>query len=131
MSPFPQCIEQEQPMSEAHRLMRQKHARHLPVLARGRLVGLVSLGDLHLTETLDGVDSERVRVEEAMTPAPSCVGPAAPLDEVIDVMAANKYGCAIVVDAERVVGIFTTVDALEVFARVLRGQAPQPAGFSA
>jgi acetoin utilization protein AcuB len=124
MSPCPQCIEQDQPMSEAHRLMRQKRARHLPVLAGGRLVGLVSLGDLHLTETLAGVDSERVRVEEAMTLEPYCVGPTARLDEVVDVMAANKYGCALVVEAEQVVGIFTTVDALEVLARVLRGQTP-------
>jgi len=127
MSPNPQCIEQDKLMAEAHRLMRQKRMRHLPVLSQGRVVGVVSAGDLHLLEGLVGVDPERVCVEEAMTPAPYCVGPDAPLDEVVDVMAGNKYGCAIVVEAERVVGIFTTVDALEAFARVLRGEMPLPA----
>jgi acetoin utilization protein AcuB len=127
MSPDPHCIEQDQPMTEAHGLMRQKRIRHLPVLSHGRVVGVVSAGDLHLLEGLDGVDPERVCVEEAMTPAPYCVHPDAPLDEVVDVMAGNKYGCAIVVEAERVVGIFTTVDALEAFARVLRGEMPLPA----
>jgi acetoin utilization protein AcuB len=127
MSPDPHCIEQDKPMTEAHRLMRQKRVRHLPVLSHGRVVGVVSAGDLHLLEGLAGVDPERVCVEEAMTAAPYCVRPDAPLDEVVDVMAGNKYGCAIVVEAERVVGIFTTVDALEAFARLLRGEMPLPA----
>jgi acetoin utilization protein AcuB len=127
MSPDPQCIEQDRPMTEAHRLMRQRRMRHLPVLSHGRVVGVVSAGDLHLLERLVGVDPDRVCVEEAMTPAPYCVGPDAPLDEVVDVMAGNKYGCAIVVEAEHLVGIFTTVDALEAFARVLRGEMPLPA----
>ena len=109
-------------MSEAHRLMRQRRARHLPVLAQGRLVGIVSAGDLHLLEGLTDVDPDRVRVEEAMTPAPYCVNPDTPLDEVVDVMAGNKYGCALVVDAERVVGIFTTVDACRAFAELLHSR---------
>jgi len=111
-------------MAEAHRLMRQGRMRHLPVLSHGRVVGVVSAGDLHLLEGLDDVDPERVCVEEAMTPEPYCVHPDAPLDEVVDVMAGNKYGCALIVDAEHVAGIFTTVDALEAFARVLRGEMP-------
>jgi acetoin utilization protein AcuB len=127
MTPDPHCIEQDKLMAEAHRLMRQKRMRHLPVLSHGRVVGVVSAGDLHLLEGLVGVDPERVCVEEAMTPEPYCVHPDSPLDEVVDVMAGNKYGCAIVVEAERVVGIFTTVDALEAFARVLRGEMPLPA----
>jgi acetoin utilization protein AcuB len=131
MTPRPQCIERQQTMSEAHRLMRQKRARHLPVLADGRLVGILSLGDLHLLEGLAEVDPDRVRVEAAMTPDPYCVSPEAPLDEVVDVMAGNKYGCAVVLEAGRVVGIFTTVDALEAFARVLRGEAPSATGVDA
>lgn len=121
MSPSPVSIDSARPLVEAHRVMREKRLRHLPVLTEGRLVGVVSAGDLYLFETLEGVDPERVAVQEAMTPEPYCVPPDAPLDEVVDVMAANKYGCALVVEKKRVVGIFTTVDALEVFARVLRG----------
>lgn len=120
MSPRPICIEQHQTMSEAHRLMRRHRTRHLPVLHQGALVGIVSAGDLHLLETLRDVAPDEIRVEEAMTPAPYCAPPDAPLAEVIDVMAANKYGCAVVSNAKEVVGIFTTVDALMAFAELLR-----------
>jgi acetoin utilization protein AcuB len=122
MSPRPICVEQDQMMSEAHRLMRNHRVRHLPVLHRGALVGIVSAGDLHLLETLRGVDPEQIRVEEAMTAAPYCVRPDTALEEVIDVMAANKYGCALVVSSDEVVGIFTTIDALVAFAQLLRAR---------
>jgi acetoin utilization protein AcuB len=126
MSPNPISIDSAQPLMEAHRLMRQKRLRHLPVLTEGRVVGVVSAGDLHLLETLDGVDPERVAVQDAMTPDPYRVPPDAALDEVVDVMAGNKYGCALVVENERLIGIFTTVDALEVLGRVLRGKVVLP-----
>lgn len=115
-----------QPLAEAHRVMREKRLRHLPVLTEGRLVGVVSTGDLHLIETLDGVDPEKVPVHEAMSSEPYCVPPDAPLEEVADVMAGNKYGCALVVEKGRVLGIFTTVDALEALSHVLRGNGVMP-----
>jgi acetoin utilization protein AcuB len=128
MSSSPYCIEQDQPMSDAHQMMREKRLRHLPVLARGQLVGVVSAGDLHLLETLHDVDPDLVRVADAMSAEPYSVRPDTPLHEVVDVMAANKYGCALVVDTGRVVGIFTTVDALESFARRLWGPGLRPPG---
>jgi acetoin utilization protein AcuB len=128
MSPCPACIDGDQPLTEAHRLMRQKRMRHLPVLSDGRLVGILSAGDLHLIEGVEGIDPERARVHEAMTPVPYRVSADAPLDQVVDVMAGNKYGCALVMDHERVAGIFTTIDALEVLARVLRGEITPPGG---
>jgi acetoin utilization protein AcuB len=100
--------------------MREHKVRHLPVLRGGQIEGVVSAGDLHLIETLQDVDPEKVTVEEAMTPAPYCVEPDAPLDEVVAEMAANKYGCAIVAVRHKVQGIFTTVDACRVFADFLR-----------
>lgn len=80
MSPRPICIDQDQTMSDAHRLMRRHRTRHLPVLHRGRLVGIISAGDLQLLETLRSVDPDQVRVEEAMTAAPYCAAPDMPVD---------------------------------------------------
>ncbi len=34
-------------------------------------------------------------------------------------MAAHKYGCAVVLDHHKVVGVFTTIDALRAFAELL------------
>jgi len=114
-----QTIGDEQPMSVAHRLMREQHIRHLPVLHQGKLVGVVTDRDLRLIETLRDVDPTRVAVSEAMTPEPYVVSPEAELDEVVAMMAAKKYGSAVISDNGKVVGIFTTVDACSAFAELL------------
>jgi acetoin utilization protein AcuB len=45
--------------------------------------------------------------------------PSTPLAEVARVMAENKYGSAVVMDRAKIVGVFTTVDALNALAQVL------------
>jgi len=119
MSPCPYFIEQDQSMSAAHAIMRRHGIRHLPVCEHGKLVGLVSAGDLHLVETLDDVEPNRVSVKEAMTPDPHQVRPNAPLREVVQAMAEHKYGCVLVTQGAEIVGIFTTIDALRAFAVLL------------
>ena len=37
-------------LTEARHVMREKRVRHLPVIDRGRLVGMLSIGDLNLAE---------------------------------------------------------------------------------
>jgi acetoin utilization protein AcuB len=119
MSTCPHTIGVEQTMSVAHRMMREHGVRHLPVLRHGRAVGLVSDRDLNVIENLSGVDPTRVTVEEAMTQDPYVVSPDEPLDQVVMTMASKKYGSAIVVQHEKVVGIFTTVDACRAFGELL------------
>lgn len=119
MSTDIRTIGDEQPMSVAHHMMRELHCRHLPVLHRGKLVGIVSDRDLRLIETLQDVDPTKVPVSEAMTADVYTVGPDAGLDEVVGAMAASKCGSAVVVDHGHVVGIFTTVDACNAFADLL------------
>jgi acetoin utilization protein AcuB len=114
-----QTIGDEQPMSVAHRLMREQHIRHLPVLHQGKLVGVLTDRDLRLVETLSDVDPTKVAVSEAMTPDPYVVSPDAELNEVVAMMAAKKYGSAVISDNGKVVGIFTTVDACSAFAELL------------
>ena len=36
---------------ELRSIMREKRIRHLPIVADGRLVGLISIGDLNMSET--------------------------------------------------------------------------------
>lgn len=112
MTREPHTIGRDQNMLVAHEVMRKHHIRHLPVLDGGKLVGVVSLGDLHLVETLAEVDPAKVRVEEAMSAEPYTVTSDTPVGDVAAEMAEHRYGCAIVVDDHKVVGVFTTVDAL-------------------
>lgn len=127
MTPAPHTIGYNQTLTAAHRLMREHRIRHLPVLKGGKLVGLVSERDLHLVETLREVDPDRVTVEEAMSSEPFTVSPDTPVETAASIMADQKYGSAVVVDRDQVVGIFTTTDALRAtveLVRRLRAQRP-------
>jgi acetoin utilization protein AcuB len=115
-----QTIGDEQPMSVAHRMMRENRIRHLPVLHRSKLVGVVTDRDLRMVETLSDVDPVKVTVSEAMTSNVYTVDPDIGLDEVVSAMALHKYGSAVVVDHGHVVGIFTTVDACRALADLLQ-----------
>jgi len=119
MTKTPYLIGMEQSLRVAHDLMRNNRIRHLPVLHGGKLVGLLSLRDLHLVETFRDVDPETVRVEEAMSQDVYAVPPKTPLREVVSEMAERKIGSAVVIEGTQVVGVFTTVDALETLASAL------------
>ena len=99
--------------------MREHDLRHLPVLEQGKLVGLVSERDLYYLETVAGVDPETERVEEGMSQDVYCVSPEARLQDVVVEMAAHKYGCAVVVQSAKAIGVFTTTDALRLLAEYL------------
>lgn len=112
MSVGPHTIGQDQTLAVAHEMMRTHKIRHLPVLDGGKLVGMLSERDLALIETLKDVDATKVQVADAMSAQVYHVSPSAPLDEVTAEMAEHKYGCAVVMDNHKVVGVFTTVDGL-------------------
>jgi acetoin utilization protein AcuB len=120
MTRTPELIGMEQSLSQAHKIMRTFGIRHLPVLHGGKLVGVVSDRDLHVIESLRDVDPEEVRVEEAMTQDVYAVTPKTSLKEVVMEMAERKLGSAVVVEGREVVGVFTTVDALNTLAGILQ-----------
>ena len=122
MTTSPHTIGEDQPMTVAHRMMREHHIRHLPVLRGAKIVGLVSDRDLNMVETLKEVDPHKVLVSEAMSQDPYVVSPDAALDEVVSTMAERKYGSAVVTQHDKVVGIFTTVDACRAFSDLLHSR---------
>lgn len=120
MTTSPVTVGKDQTLAFAHKVQREHRIRHLPVLDGGRLVGIISDRDLHLVETLKDVDPEKVTVEDAMTPDPFTVSPESSLDEVVAEMANKKFGSAVVIDNNKVVGVFTTIDAMSAFAELLQ-----------
>ena len=122
MTRNPHLIGAEQSIAAAHQLMRANGIRHLPVLHGGKLVGVVSQRDLHFIESLRDVNPEEVSVEEAMTQDVYAVPPRTPLKEIVNEMAERKLGSAVVVEGQKVVGVFTTVDALDTLAGILDGR---------
>ena len=119
MSPTVHTVDLEASLPEARQLMKEHGIRHLPVLDGSRLVGVVSQRDVVALETSPFIDTSVISVHDAMAEVPYAVSPETPLREVVQVMADNKYGSAVVMEEGRVCGIFTTVDAMSVLAELL------------
>jgi acetoin utilization protein AcuB len=121
MTPSPLTIGPAQPLEVARRMMLEHGVRHLPVLDGGHIVGLLTERDLLLVESMPAVDPRAVRVEEAMTQDVFSAGPDEPVADVAGTMIDRKIGSAVVLEGEQVVGVFTTIDALQALRQLLRG----------
>jgi acetoin utilization protein AcuB len=118
MTSAPHCIGCDETLERAHALMREHAIRHLPVLEGGKLAGVISQRDLYFYEALGPTDPEAVTVQEAMSQETFSVPPEASVEDVALEMAEHKYGCAFVMDGARVVGVFTTTDALRALSEL-------------
>lgn len=122
MSASPHSIGVDQTLALAHSMLRKNRIRHLPVLAAGKLVGVLSQRDLYLVESLDSTAPGKISVDEAMSPDVFSVTPSTHLVTAVREMVKKKYGCAVVVEKDRAIGVLTTTDAL----RALLVYAPKP-----
>jgi acetoin utilization protein AcuB len=120
MTASPHTIGEDQTLSRAVHVMSEFHIRHLPVLSGGKLVGMLTERDIAMVETLQGVDPNVVTVAEAMNREVYAVSPDALLDEVVTEMASRRYGAAVIVENNHVVGVLTTVDVCSALAALLK-----------
>jgi acetoin utilization protein AcuB len=125
MTRAPRTIGPAASLAEAHALMRALRIRHLPVLEDGKLVGMVSQRDLAVIESLPDVNPAEVPVEDAMTEDVFVVAPTTPLAQVATDMAERKRGSAVVMQGDRVVGVFTVTDACRALAELLERTPPR------
>lgn len=119
MTYVPKSIGYDQTIAQAREYMRKLRVRHLPVLKGGDLVGVITDRDINLVLGFNDTDAETLTVEEAYTPDPYSTAPTTKLNEVVSKMAEKKYGCAVIVDNGKVVGIFTEVDAYKALSELL------------
>jgi CBS domain-containing protein len=103
------CLDSHSSILDANDLMLSNSIRHIPVMERGEVVGIVSDRDVrsYLPETalsLGESTSERRRKEttlrNVMQTQPLTIDPSTELDEVIDALLENKVGALLVVDSE-------------------------------
>jgi acetoin utilization protein AcuB len=111
MTASPLTVSDDEPIAHAAALMGEHGIRHLPVVCGEHLVGVVSERDLALIAALGRIDPERMSVGEAMSRAVYQTSPETSLEWLASEMAVRKQDLAVVVEAGRVVGVFTSVDA--------------------
>lgn len=128
MTPAPVRIRPEQSLATAHAMMRAHGVHHLPVVEEGRVVGVVSQGDLRLLESIGEVEVDKVPVEEAMIPRPYMVWADTPVADVLAHMLEHHLGSALVVDRDGLAGIFTSVDAMLALKQLTTAPATQGEG---
>jgi acetoin utilization protein AcuB len=120
MTPAPCTIARNQPLTIAHRIMREHGIGHLPVVDGGVVIGMLSERDVLLVESLPGANPTDLRVEEAMAPDPYLVTPDTPVAEVARGLMQRRTSSAIAIEGDRPVGVFTAVDALQVLTDLLQ-----------
>ncbi len=115
MTHHPVVISPDDPLSSAQRLMQAGKFRRLPVVADGRLVGIVTLRDLQ--RYLAVLDS--TKVQAAMSRPVVTVSPIDTIERAAQLILKKKIGGLPVVDGDDLVGIVTYTDVLETFLDVL------------
>ncbi len=120
MTASPITIGHDQKIMKAEEIMRENRIRHLPVLKGGKFVGILSDRDVKFVETLRDLDIHKLIVDDVAREQAFTVEADSPLDQVAAEMAENKYGSAIVTQNGKLVGIFTTVDAMRALSELLR-----------
>ncbi len=119
MTSSPITVNADQTLHYAKELMREHKIRHLPVLVHNELVGIISERDINFIQNFKGVVLETETIRSAMTSELYTVEADAHLDEVCQVMAANKWGSVLVQDNKKLVGIFTWIDALNAMGNLM------------
>jgi acetoin utilization protein AcuB len=109
-------VRSSETIADASRHMRLHGIRHLPVLDGEKLVGILSERDVGLIESLRDLDPTQVLVEDAMTEDPYQVDPEEPIARVVTEMAERRIGSAVVAHDGKLLGLFTTTDALRALA---------------
>ena len=111
-------------IAEAHALMRHYDIRRVPVLQKGRLVGIVTWTDLMRAlpspaSTLGAWEVpgllRRASVKEIMTEDPITIGPDAPIEAAAVIMRGQKIGGLPVVEDQTLLGVITESDLFEAF----------------
>ncbi len=107
-------------MQNANKLMKEHGFRRLPVIKKGRLVGIVTDRDLKRASASDANSLEihellfllsDIKVGEIMTRDPITVPPEYTLEETAEILLNNKIsGVPVVEDNRQVVGIITQTD---------------------
>jgi acetoin utilization protein AcuB len=108
--------------------MRERSCRRLPVVEKGKLVGIVTDRDLRRATNSPLVLRERwydefmldhIPVRACMSETPTTVAPETPIAYAAKIMLGRKVGGLPVMEGDKLVGIVTETDLMNYLIRVL------------
>ena len=113
-------VDPDTAVPDAHKLMSDNTIRRLPVIKKGRLVGIITRGDVREAEPSDATTLSiweinyllsRLKIEKIMTRKPITISPDATIGQAARLMMDNKIsGLPVVENGDKVVGIITESD---------------------
>ncbi len=109
----------ETALSEARELMEENRLRYLPVVSRGRVVGILRARTDVVVDDFGVFTVDEGTVQGAMMAGPACVPSSCPLRDVVHTMAHEAIAVVLIVDGAELKGMFTDVDAMKLLAMVL------------
>lgn len=129
MTRNPITIEADTPFLEARLILKEKRIRHLPVVDRGKLIGVVTDRDVKEAApsgatTLDVFELNylllKMKVRDLIKQEPVTIKPTNSVEKAALLMHDHRIGCLPVVDeAGKLVGLITETDLLEVMVEIL------------
>ena len=127
MTPFPHVIDIDDSLRHAREVMARHEVRHLPVKRGATLVGVLSDRDIKraLDPDLGLPPKDELFVRDVFVPDAYVVDSHEPIDNVLDHMATEHIGSALVTTHGRLAGIVTATDVCRAFARHLRSLFPR------
>lgn len=122
MTPVPHLIESGAMVTTARSIMHKHGFRHLPVTKEGKPFGVISARDVEISLAvgLHVVEETDIIVEDVCSSPAYAVPPEEPLDNVVEYMWEKRISSALIIDREKIIGIFTSTDACRVLSEMLR-----------
>jgi len=131
MTSDPVFVSPDDNFHQAMHVLRKQGVRHLPVLEKDRLVGIVVEKDLLSNQpspatalSLYEIYSllETLRIRQFMSRPVITVEGDCPLEEAAKIMVEHKISCLPVMDGELLIGIITETDVFKALVEVLGGE---------
>jgi len=128
MTPNPIVIDPQTSILDALHIMKEKKVRRLPVVAHGKLVGIVTEKDLRESPSLKATSLSifelnyllaKTPVSEVMTKDPITVTPDTTIEDAAVIMRDNQISGLPVVEDGKVVGIVTETDIFDMLVKLL------------
>jgi acetoin utilization protein AcuB len=129
MTPKPVTMKPLDSARAARELMLERRIQQVPVVARGKLVGIVTDRDIrdvfptavvsHLGKEIDDF-TNKITLESVMTADVLTIGPGEPVSRAAELLRARRIGSLPVVDEGKLVGIITRSDLLGAFVDLVK-----------